>query len=87
MAIRAETLSHIATHGAPPRTILLENHGLIALGPSPESVRAATLMADKAAHIFAGAAAIGSPRFLTPDQVTRIATRPDEHYRQRALNL
>jgi ribulose-5-phosphate 4-epimerase/fuculose-1-phosphate aldolase len=67
---------------------LLENHGLIALGATPEAVLAATLMAAKAAEIFVGAAAIGGePRFLTHDEVARIAGRPDEHYRQRALGL
>jgi len=35
-----------------------------------------------------GAAAIGAvPRFLTAAQVERIAGRPDEHYRQKALGL
>ena len=49
---------------------------------------AATLMAVKAAEIFAGAAAIaGEPQFLTTEQVERIAGRPDEHYRQNALGL
>ena len=68
--------------------ILLENHGLIALGGTPDAVLAATLMAVKAAEIFAGAAAIsGEPQFLTPEQVERIAGRPDEHYRQKALGL
>lgn len=80
-----ETISQLAR---PPRVILLENHGLIALGATPEAVLAATLMAVKAAEIFAGAAAIsGEPRFLTPEQVERIAGRPDEHYRQQALGL
>ena len=72
----------------PPRVILLENHGFIALGATPEAVLATTMMASKAAEIFAGAAAAaGTPRFLPPAQVARIAGRPDEHYRQRALNL
>ncbi len=71
-----------------PRVILLENHGLIALGGTPEAVLAATLMAVKAARIFVGAASTGAaPRFLTPAQVVRIAGRPDEHYRQKALGL
>jgi hypothetical protein len=49
---------------------------------------AATLMGAKAAEIFAGAAAMGGqPRFLTPAQVVRIAGRPDEHDRQKALGL
>ncbi|MEO7412855.1 MAG: class II aldolase/adducin family protein [Opitutaceae bacterium] len=71
-----------------PRMILLESHGMIALGATPASVLATTLMGVKAAEIFAGAAAIaGQPRFLTPGQVERIAGRPDEHYRQKALGL
>ena len=85
--IRVETLRHIETFGAPPRAILLENHGLITLGASPAAVKAAMFMTDKAAQIFAGAAVLGGPRFLAPDQVDRIANRIDEHYRQRALNL
>jgi rhamnose utilization protein RhaD (predicted bifunctional aldolase and dehydrogenase) len=85
--IRTETERYYAEFGAPPRAILLENHGLITLGSSPNAVKAAMYMADKAARIFAGAAALGGPRFLAPDQVDRIANRIDEHYRQRALKL
>jgi rhamnose utilization protein RhaD (predicted bifunctional aldolase and dehydrogenase) len=87
-AIKTAVEEYIARLSRPPRVILLENHGLIALGATPEAVLAATLMAVKAAEIFAGAAAIsGEPQFLTPEQVERIAGRPDEHYRQQALGL
>lgn len=87
-AIRTAVEESISRLSRPPRVILLENHGLIALGATPEAVIAATLMAVKAAEIFAGAAAIsGEPQFLTPEQVERIAGRPDEHYRQKALGL
>ena len=87
-AIRTAVISYIKRLARPPRVILLENHGFIALGATPESVLAATLMGAKAAEIFTGAAAIGgTPRFLTPAQVARIAGRPDEHYRQKALGL
>ena len=87
-AIRAAVVASIKRLARPPRVILLENHGLIALGATPEAVLAATLMAVKAAEIFVGAAAInGQPRFLSPAQVARIAGRPDEHYRQKALGL
>ncbi len=87
-AIRTAVVAYIKRLSRPPRVILLENHGFIALGPTPESVLAATLMGTKAAEIFVGAAAIGAaPRFLTPAQVVRIAGRPDEHYRQKALGL
>jgi rhamnose utilization protein RhaD (predicted bifunctional aldolase and dehydrogenase) len=87
-AIRTAVVAYIKRLSRPPRVILLENHGFIALGPTPESVLAATLMGAKAAEIFVGAAALsGTPRFLTPAQVVRIAGRPDEHYRQKALGL
>lgn len=87
-AIKRAVEAYIRRLARPPRVILLENHGLIALGGTPEAVKAATLMAVKAAEIFAGAAALGGrPRFLTAAQVARIAGRPDEHYRQRALGL
>lgn len=87
-AIKLAVEEFIARLSRPPRVVLLENHGLIALGATPEAVMAATLMAVKAAEIFAIAASIsGEPQFLTPDQVARIAGRPDEHYRQKALGI
>ncbi len=87
--IRTAVVAFIKRTGRAPRVILLENHGLIALGATPEAVLAATLMAVKAAEIFVGAVAIsgGRPRFLTAAHVARIAGRPDEHYRQKALGL
>jgi len=87
-AIKLAVEEFIARLSRPPRVVLLENHGLIALGATPEAVMAATLMAVKAAEIFAIAASIsGEPQFLTPDQVARIAGRPDEQYRQKALGI
>jgi rhamnose utilization protein RhaD (predicted bifunctional aldolase and dehydrogenase) len=87
-AIRSAVVAYIKRLARPPRVILLENHGFIALGATPEAVLAATLMGAKAAEIFVGATAIGAkPQFLTPAQVARIAGRPDEHYRQKALGL
>lgn len=87
-AIRRETRRYLDRRGEPPRVILIENHGLIAVGGTAQAVIAATLMADKAARIFVGAAAAGgAPRFLTPAQVARIAGRPDEHHRRRMLRI
>ncbi len=87
-AMQRAVVAYIKRLGRAPRVILLANHGFIALGATPEAVLAATLMGAKAAEIFAGAAAMGGqPRFLTPAQVVRIAGRPDEHYRQKALGL
>jgi rhamnose utilization protein RhaD (predicted bifunctional aldolase and dehydrogenase) len=87
-AMRAAVVAYINRLARPPRVILLENHGFIGLGATPEAVLAATLMGAKAAEIFSGAAAIaGRPKFLSAAQVARIAGRPDEHYRQKALGL
>jgi rhamnose utilization protein RhaD (predicted bifunctional aldolase and dehydrogenase) len=58
--------------------ILLQNHGLIALGETAEHVQAATFMTVKSAHIFAGAAALGGPTFLTPAQVEALAPPREE---------
>jgi rhamnose utilization protein RhaD (predicted bifunctional aldolase and dehydrogenase) len=85
--IRDETDKFITAENRPPRIVLLQNHGLIALGASTGSVMAATLMAEKAAQIFLGAAALGGPVALTPQNVARIDSRPDEHYRQKMLKL
>jgi rhamnose utilization protein RhaD (predicted bifunctional aldolase and dehydrogenase) len=85
--IRNQTEQYIAAHHRPPRLILLHNHGLIATGANPGQVLATTLMAEKAARIFLGAAAIGTPTSLSPENVARIDSRHDEHYRQKMLGL
>ncbi|WP_221031991.1 class II aldolase/adducin family protein [Actomonas aquatica] len=86
-AIREAVEEHLATEGHTPRLILLENHGLIALGSSPAAVLATTLMAEKSARIMIGAIAAAGPRYLSDQDVARIAGRADEHYRQKALGL
>lgn len=85
--IRDATLAFQKEHNALPRIILLENHGLIAIGRTPQAVLAAILMAEKAAQIFIGAATLGGPQFLTPAQVQRIGGRADEAHRQRQLKM
>lgn len=84
--IRDRVNVFIKQEGIAPKLILLQNHGIIAMGSTTDAVMACTLMADKAAAIFSGAAAMGGPNFLTQKHVERIATRPDEHERQRRLN-
>ena len=65
-----------------PRVILMENHGMIACGRTPRDVETITSMYVKTARILIGTYASGKPRFLTPENVSRIHTRPDEKYRQ-----
>jgi rhamnose utilization protein RhaD (predicted bifunctional aldolase and dehydrogenase) len=85
--IRERTHSYISRHMQPPRVVLLESHGIITLGRTPEAVLAAMLMAEKTAAIWVGASALGGPTFLSKKDVERITSRTDEHYRQKALNL
>ncbi len=86
-AIRREVVAYVKRTGRDPKIILLQNHGIIAVGASPKAVLGSLLMAEKSAEIFVGAAALGGPVFLTPAQCERIAGRPDEHYRQKMLGM
>jgi rhamnose utilization protein RhaD (predicted bifunctional aldolase and dehydrogenase) len=86
-AIREQTNQFLQKHGRPPRVVLLANHGVITIGRTAEAVLAAMLMAEKSATIWLGAAAVGGPTFLTPENIARIATRPDEEARRKVLNM
>jgi rhamnose utilization protein RhaD (predicted bifunctional aldolase and dehydrogenase) len=84
--IRARVLAFVERRGEVPKTIWLENHGLIVLGRSARDAESGSLMAVKAARVWLGALTSGRPvKPLTPAQIDRIHTRPDEHYRQRLL--
>lgn len=85
--IRRQTEAFIKKYQRQPRVILLGSHGIITLGRTPEAVMSAMLMAEKSAKIWVGAASVGGPVFLSEANVQRIAGRPDEHYRQRALKM
>lgn len=84
-AIARRVLAFTEAHRRLPKTILLENHGLIAIGTTVEETMAAIDMMEKAARVFVGAASLGGPTFMPDEHVQRIAGRPDEHYRQRML--
>ena len=85
--IRDRTNTFIQKQKFIPRLILLQNHGVIALGASPNAVLACLLMAAKAAATFVGAAMLGGPNFMSPANVERISARPDEAYRQKQLKI
>ena len=73
-------------HGAPPKLLLMENHGPVALGKSAKEVLNIMLMADKWAKTLLGAFSAGGPRYLSSADADRIDTRLDEHYRRRELS-
>ncbi len=69
-----------------PKTIWLENHGLITLGETASEAEAATRMAEKAASVWCRALATGlTPKSLSKEEVAHIHTWPDEHARSTML--
>jgi len=86
-AVRNAVRRYMDTWSAPPKVILMQNHGLIALGSSPTEVDGITSMAVKASRILAGTYAFGGPHFMSESDVERIYTRPDESYRRKELKL
>lgn len=76
---------HIARHGAHPRVVYLRNHGMFALGATPEEALQITAMAVKSARVLLGALTAGTPEFLAAEHARRIDTRPDEELRRRLL--
>lgn len=73
-------------HGSWPRTIWIQNHGLICIGDSVSEVVAASQMQVKAARVVLGALQSGKDLHWLPQaDVERIASWPDEHYRMRLV--
>ncbi|MBU0703823.1 MAG: aldolase, partial [Chloroflexi bacterium] len=66
-----------------PKVILMQNHGLIALGKTASEVENITAMYVKTARVILGAYALGELHFMSSEAVARIHTRPDEQYRRR----
>jgi rhamnose utilization protein RhaD (predicted bifunctional aldolase and dehydrogenase) len=76
---------YIEAYNELPKVILMQNHGLIALGETAHEVEAITAMAVKAARILYGTYAFGGPHFFSPENIARIHTRPDELYRRKII--
>jgi rhamnose utilization protein RhaD (predicted bifunctional aldolase and dehydrogenase) len=66
-----------------PKTILMINHGLVALGETAQQALNITLLMDKWARIIVGTFVLGGPKFLSDEQVNRFEQRLDEKIRQR----
>lgn len=72
--------------GSAPKTIWLQNHGLIALASTAKEAMSICAMSVKAARVTLGALACGKPiRWLTAAEVAGIYEWPDEHFRQKLL--
>ena len=84
--LRIRALAFADHEGIPPKVILMQNHGFIALGKTPHEVLAITAMWVKTAKVLAGAQLFGGARYFTEENVQRIYTRPDELYRKGLLH-
>ncbi len=84
--VRDRVRSFIERENELPKAIALQNHGLFALGPTAKAVMNITDMAEKMSHVLLGAYSAGGPNFMTASDIDRIATRPDEKYRQEKLD-
>jgi len=85
-AIASSVERFVEEYGTVPKTIWLQNHGLIALGRSVREIESAMLMSIKAARVWLGSLGSGlRPNPLSREAVERIHHRPDEHYRQKML--
>lgn len=83
IVMRDRVRAYMEEFGEAPKLILLENHGMIALGDSPAEILNITAMAVKAARIHLGALQTGAPTYLPEDEVWHLYRRPDEIYRRK----
>lgn len=83
--IRSVVTDYIKEYGDRPKSILMQNHGLIALGSTAREVESTTAMWDKTAKVLLGTLMCGGPNYLSDAQVDRIYTRPDEAQRRKLI--
>lgn len=84
-AVRDGLADFRAEHGKPPKVILMQNHGPVALGASSKEVLNIMLMLDKWARVLLGAYAAGGPNFLSEEDAEKIDSRLDEAYRRKMI--
>jgi rhamnose utilization protein RhaD (predicted bifunctional aldolase and dehydrogenase) len=80
--VRDEIERYLDEHGERPKVVLMQNHGLMALGETALEVENITAMYVKTARVILGAYALGGVHPMSPEAVARIHTRPDEQYRR-----
>ena len=83
LAFRNTLRRYRTTYGHPPRLVLLENHGIVAIGETADEVLNISCMAEKWARVLLGIMTAGGPRYLSRQQASHIDTWPAEHYRRR----
>jgi rhamnose utilization protein RhaD (predicted bifunctional aldolase and dehydrogenase) len=87
LAVSDRINKYLDRYGETPRVVIIQNHGMIALGRTPQQVEDLHRMEVKVARILLGTYAAGGPRFMPQHDVDRIHTRPDELYRKQKLGI
>ena len=85
-AVKKGLEEHLERHGKPPKVILMENHGPVALGATSKDVLNIMLMLDKWARVLIGAMSCGGIRFLSDEDAVTIDSRLDEAYRRKMID-
>jgi rhamnose utilization protein RhaD (predicted bifunctional aldolase and dehydrogenase) len=80
--VRDEINRYLEEYREKPKVVLMQNHGLIALGQTAVEVENITAMYVKTARVILGAYTLGGVQAMSPEAVARIHTRPDEQYRR-----
>ena len=83
--VKRRVAQYVRDEAILPKAIVMQNHGLFALGDSAKAVTSITDMTEKMSQVIIGTYAVGRPNFLSHDNVDRIFTRPDEKYRQNII--
>jgi rhamnose utilization protein RhaD (predicted bifunctional aldolase and dehydrogenase) len=65
-AIRTAVEAYREAHGSRPKALLMQNHGLVALGETAKEVLSITAMWEKTARVLAGTFSFGGPNYLPP---------------------
>ena len=84
-SIRKAVEDYIKEYQTRPKAILMQNHGLIALGATAKEVESITLMWDKTAKVLVGTFLFGGPNYMSKKNADRIYTRPDEEQRKKLI--
>jgi rhamnose utilization protein RhaD (predicted bifunctional aldolase and dehydrogenase) len=85
LSLRTALSEFLERHRREPKVLLMENHGVIALGSTAQEVLNITQMLVKTCRILATTLSAGGPRFLLKAQVERIDKRPDELARRQGF--
>ena len=85
LAVRDGVRQFVETQRRVPKVLMMENHGVFALGGTAQEVLNITQMLVKTCRVLTGTLAAGGPRFLSPEHVARIDQRPDELARRRGF--